>query len=322
MLTLFRNKKQGYIGWLILYLFILKVALFFKTPTVISHSSDGLLYTSCVQSITSFSKNNQVAYTLIILCMQLLLALLVNSIVLQYKLLKQASNITAAIFLLITSLLPCFNYLSAPFIVCILLLLIVRLICDIGNTTKPLQVLFWVGILLGLSLFIYSYAILFIVLVFISILQFRAFVLREYVLVIVGTILPLVYYISGIYLSSGTHLIPYLVHFSLKLPSLFNSVLYNITLLLIGILTLMGLVLSQVQSVQMNIQARKIWGLLFVYFVIALLLFLCTYGEGVYSLWLLPASFFISCLLYNLPTKWGNSLAWLLLLLALFNMWY
>src|SRR5690348_8562914 len=100
--------------------------------------------------------------------------------------------------MMITSLLPEWNYFSAPLIVNTILLFVLNGLFKIYNQQDARGAIFNIGLALGISSFLFFPAITFLIWILLALAVMRPFKLNEWVLCIVGVTTP--YYFYGIYL--------------------------------------------------------------------------------------------------------------------------
>jgi hypothetical protein len=222
-------------------------------------------------------------------------------------------------FLLITSLFKDWNVLSSALIVNTFILFIYGLITQLQNTSTPKTILFNIGMLIGLSNFIYTFSFTFLLLAIIGLITYRAFKLHEYIILIVGYLLPYYCLFSYQYLSDSFDIHNFKLLVSMHLPKFANAKWVLVSVIIIGILSLLGLYMVQDQNRKMNIQVRKSWGLMFFYFCISLCIPFFSADFGYWVLCLIPASAFIgAAFLYLLHPQIKIALHWLVFALAIY----
>jgi hypothetical protein len=168
-------------------------------------------------------------------------------------------------YLLITSLLPEWNYFSAPLLVNTILLFVLSGLFKTYNQSNAKGAIFNIGLGLGLASFIFFPTLTFIIWILLALAVMRPFRLNEWMICIVGILTP--FYFYGVYLFidnkwSWSNLLPY---FSVSLPAVKQSIWLAGSAFLVTVPFLIGGYYVQDNLRKMLIQVRKGWSLLLLY---------------------------------------------------------
>jgi len=173
-------------------------------------------------------------------------------------------------YILITSLLPEWNYFSAPLLVNTILLIILAALFRTYNQPKAQGLIFNIGLGLGLSSFLFFPSITFLVWILVSLAIMRPFNLREWLLCLLGISTPFYFYAAYLLLNdqwSWNSLWPYL---SLTLPMVKQTAWLAGSAFLLVVPFLTGGYYVQESLRRMLIQVRKGWSLILLYLLCAL----------------------------------------------------
>jgi hypothetical protein len=197
-------------------------------------------------------------------------ALYLNKIAATHHLFNRATYLPALTFLLISSLVPQWNYLSAPLIGNWLLLMILSNTLQLYGTTEPRKKLFNIGCFISIAAFLHTPYFMLAVAVLASLALLRPFKAGEWVIAVLGIITP-IYFLTGIlFLVDKISWLQQIPEIDLAIPRTINmpQVFYTV----VGIMVCLGLfgafTLQNFMS-RMLIQPKKLWG------VTLLMTFLC-----------------------------------------------
>ena len=198
------------------------------------------------------------------------------------------SYLPAMAYILITSLFIEWNHFSAPLLINAFLIWIFYRIMILYNVATAGNVIFNIGLLLGIVTMLYYPAIVFIVLIVFTLFIMRPFRIQEWVIAFLGVTTPyyflaLILYFSGQW--SWDHIIPTI---SFNLPKMPTSVFTTISIVLLVIPFVVGGFFVQNNLNKMLIQVRKGWSLLLIFLMISLAVIIID-GDTNYINWILCA---------------------------------
>jgi hypothetical protein len=255
----------------------------------------------------------------------LLQALLFNRICANQKMFPKANFLPAMAFILISSLIPGWNYFSAPLVVNSLLLWTfynLLLLYDKGN---PVGVIYNIGFMMGLITLIFKPTILLLPLIWIALSIMRPFHIREWFVGLMGLLTPYYFMIVFLYLTGRSILGKVLPGLHFSFPEVPPTIYVTISIFLIVIGFLMGGFHMQNNLGKMLIQARKNWSMLLWILLLTSLMMFTSSNTGYSPLLLcsLPLAAFHGAGYFYSKNKYLPSLLyWVSLLFALYiNYW-
>ena len=233
-------------------------------------------------------------------------ALLVTILVNEYRMTNRPSFLPGMSYLLITSLLPEWNYLSPPLIAASFILWGISKLFQLYNLQAANGKIFNIGVLIGLASFFYFPSFLFSICVFVGMMILRPFRLNEMVLFIVGLASP--YYFYSIYLLlTDRFLLQQIFPLSyLHVPYMRNSIWLVASTIFLGFPFIAGGYYIQTHLRKMLIQARKNWSVILLYLVVALFIAFIN-SSSLFTNWVLmaaPFAAFHACTYTYPPRKW------------------
>jgi hypothetical protein len=217
-------------------------------------------------------------------------------------------------YLLLTSLLPEWTYLSAPLVCNTLLIWMFIKLFRLYNIQHARPRIFNTGLLAGLASFLFFPSALFVLCILFGIMILKPFRLNEIVLFLLGCITP--YYFYGIYLFlndafSFWKLFPQI---SIQMPDIKSSIWLAISTLLLAIPFLLGGYFIQIHLRKMLIQVRKNWSILLIYLLLAFFVPFINSDQS-FRTWVLiaaPFAAFHACAYFYQNRQWMNLLLFFL----------
>lgn len=268
MIGLFKQKSPGNIVVLFLFGLMIKLPLFFSPKNSTATPLDGVLYQSLVSGLGANNGFAASALSFVLLYVQALMLIYALN---EYRMLPRHNYLAGAAYLLLTSLLPDWSYLSAPLVSNTLVILLLLLLFRLYNTASPRAQVYNMGLVAGLASMVHvPTAAFFLCLVF-GMVVLRPFRLNEIVLLLLGSLTP--YYFYGVYLflTDNLHWPQFLPRLSIGMPNIKNSLWLAASTALLGIPFLMGGYYVQLHLRKMLIQVRKNWSILLLFLLLAFL---------------------------------------------------
>lgn len=305
---------------LLVYAVILKLKLFLSPAAPLLQPEDAGLYKALLRLMISLHLP-PILFSLITFFLFFGQAVLINRIAGLQKMFPRIQFIPAMSYILVTSLWPEWNQFSSTLIVNTLLIWAFYQMLKTYDATDVVSIIYNTGLILGVAILVYKPVLVFSFLFLFSLFILRPFVLREWVVGVLGVATP--FYFLGIYLFltdqwSGAALNPAL---HLGLPVMPNAIAETISLFLIVFVFMAGGFYLQGQLNKMLIQSRKNWSLALLYLIFGVTaVFLQT--DASFQSWLLccvPLSFFHAAAYFYPEKKFFPSfLQWLLFSYAMF----
>lgn len=303
MLTeIFRSNNPLLILLYLLLILLLRAGLLLSQP-----DSPNILMSP--EPLTQFVYNNlkyipirfDILQLVLGLLLQLLQAIHLNHILSENKILPRRNYVAGMVFILFTSLLPEYAYPGPAMLSLSVYILISGWLFSLFKSDKPYARIYNIGFLASANLFVYFPSALFLLYVMIGLLIMRPFILREWILLILGLISPLYLAFSWNYLSdSSVGLIQpgQIQAAGMQLPERLGQ---WIVLLNYLILTGLSVVFLPASLFGGLIQVRKFAGLMFSFLLLVLLAFFLRQESSYTHLVLLslPLSVVLSILIEN-----------------------
>lgn len=263
---------------LFLYGLFLKLPLFILAAPPEQTVYDGILY----KGLLNISEPINQAFPYWYACLSFLLfyiqALQLNKAAANLKLFQKTNYLPGMSYLLITSLFISWFSFSSILIVNSIIIWVWAKLCGSHNFKTPKTSIFNIGFVISLAAFFYLPALLFILLMLLSITITRPFKLQEWLVGIIGLLTPVYFFAAWLYLSDGWRSFN-LEPFHLSLPQFFQYKWDAVVIVSILIIASIGWFFVQNNMRRQVVQTRKNWQLLYLYFFISLLLIFVTINE-------------------------------------------
>lgn len=317
MIVLFKQKSPANLIVLLIFGLLIKMPLFLYPKAIEARPQDGLLYKLFVSFFTTPGKSNALVCSVIAFALVYLQALLINYVVNEQKMTNRQTFLPAMSYLLITSLVPEWNYLSAALLTNTFILWAFIKSFRLYNTEAASGLIFNIGLLLGISSFFYFPSITFLICILLALLILRSFRVNQFILLLLGITTPFYFYIVYLFLNDQLVIANILPPFHLQLPVIENNIWIAASIVLLGIPFLMGGYFIQTHLRKMLIQARKNWSILLLYLFLSLFIPFINSIDSLQN-WILvtpPFAAFHSCA-YLYPKR--NAVALLLFSITVF----
>ena len=233
-----------------------------------SQAMDGILYKKILLLLQPVSLGFSSVYNVFTFILILVQAIGINKISNDLKLHRQTNYLTGMTYLLVTSLFSEWFSLSAPLIVNTFLIWIWGKLCMLYNNPNPKSTIFNIGFVTGLAAFIYFPSLTFLLLIMMGIAIARPFRLQEWIMGLVGIIMPVYFFASYLYLTDNISGYNF-PGFHLSYPHFFNNYWAYGALVLVGLATIVGIYFINKNISRQIVQTRKSWQLLFLYLTVA-----------------------------------------------------
>ncbi len=262
MIALFKQKNPANFFSLLVVGVLLKLPMFLTPHIPVLTGNEGMLYKAFLRFLENSFGGHAIIYPLAAFLFLFIQSVLLTHFINSHRMMNRANYLPGMAFMLVTSLLPEWNYFSAPLLVGVALLYILFILFKIYHQENAKGLIFNIGLALGIASFIYFPSLLFLIWVLPALMVMRPFRLNECVICILGLAAP--YYFYGIYLVivnewSWQSLWPGL---TMEIPVISQSVWLALSVLLFTIPFLVGGYYVQDNLRRMLIQVRKGWSLL------------------------------------------------------------
>ena len=303
MIGVFKQKSPGNVAVLFIFGLLLKLPIFLYPKSVVATQNDGRLYQWLIHSLTSQSS---VFFSFIAFILLYTQALMLNYMVNEYRLIAKQTYLPAMAYLLVTSLLPEWNYLSSPMLANSFIIWMFIYLFSLYNAAKARAQVYNIGLIAGISSYIFFPSTSFVICVLLGLMILKPFKLNEIILFLIGWMTP--YYFHGIYLFLVNQLSfdNFFPHISLKIPDIKSSIWIAVSTLLLTLPFFIGGYYVQTHLRKMLIQVRKNWSILLLYLMLAFFVPFIN-SDATFYTWILvaaPFTAFHACAYFYPPRKW------------------
>lgn len=270
MIALFKQKSPANLIVLLIFGLLIKMPLFLKPKVIEATDQDGKLYHLFLSFFTTPGKSNAVVCSVVAFFLLYGQALLINYLVNEQRMTSRQTFLPAMAYLLITSLLPEWNYLSAALVTNTLIIWTFIKVFKLYNTNLALGVIFNIGLLLGISTFLFFPSIAFLICIILALMILRPFRIKELFLLLFGILSPYYFYIVYLFMNDRLVLANIFPALKIQVPIIQSNIWVAAAIVFLGTPFLMGGYFIQTQLRKMLIQARKNWSILLLYLFLSL----------------------------------------------------
>ncbi len=316
MINIFRTKNTMSVLLLLLIAFLIKIPSLIHPPIFSLQEENGILNIFLKKHIDT-SLSFSYIFLLVHYVLSVIQALQLNYVVNHQRLYTQYNYLPAFIYILILNVLPEANTLSVPFIINSVLMSILFYLLTLYDTPKPRQSIYNVGLLLGITILLYTPSYLYITVLFLTLFIIRPFRIKEWIIAILGILTPYYFLATYLFLSEQKNVWVYLPNISLHNPITSISFYNQIAIGFIIILLIIGLIYEQKNVHHMVIQIRKSWTILIFAMFISIIIPFVNKGTGTPSFAMCSLTFaaiITNAGLYFSKKTIASIICWLLLL--------
>lgn len=305
MIDLFKQRSPIILVLLLLFGLVLKLPLFLHPKTILATDNDGTLFHLLISFINT-AGNNAAICSILSFLLLLGQAFMINYLMNVHRMIIRSTYLPAMTYLLITSLLPEWNYLSSPLVANTLIIWSLTKLFKLYNLAVVRGEMYNIGLIIGVSSYIYFPSACFIICILIGAMILIPFRLNEIILCLLGGLTPYYFYGSYLFLTDKFTFINFIPHISVKVPEVKSSIYLAAATVLLAVPFLTGGFFVQTQLRKMLIQVRKNWSILLLYILLAFFVpFVNSYNT--FSNWILIAAAFAafhSCAYFYPSRKW------------------
>ena len=279
MINQFRSLNPINLLFLAAYTLFMRMAIFYNLPTN-SEMLEQFPTLLATIPLTSFSPAANIFFAAIIVFVQ---ALIFNRIINSHGLLARPSYLPALLYVTGASLFLPFLLLS-PMLICnYLIIFIIDKFLQLAKTDNAMSIMFDVGMLIALGSLIYFPFIMFMLMLWLSLLMYRPFNWREWFSGIIGfltiAIFVAVFYYWNDKFGTFTELLKPLTN---KFPNKIDIEIDDYLVLIpVGIIIILATLQLRENFFRSFISTRKAFQMLFFMFVISLVSFYTQLGVTV-----------------------------------------
>lgn len=306
MIGVFKQKSPGNVAVLFIFSLLLKLPMFLYPKDTVATVNDGRLYHWLIELLPQGSTMLYSVITFILLYIQ---ALMVNYMINEYRMITRQNFLPAMAFMLITTLLPEWNYLSAPLFSNTLVIWIFIYLFRLYNAPNAKGHIYNIGLIAGINSYIFFPSLVFVICILLGLMILKPFRLNEMILFILGCLTPYYFHAIYLFLASELSFSNFLPHLSVNLPFLENSIWLAASTLLLSVPFLVGGYFVQTHLRKMLIQVRKNWSIVLLYLLLSFFVPFINSAET-YHTWVMiaaPFAAFHACT-YFYAKRWASLL--------------
>lgn len=268
MVFLFRQKSPGNLIILLIFGLLLKMPLFLYPRNTAATPYDEDLYHGFIHFIST-GKDNAFVSSLVAFFLLYVQALMINYLMNEYRMLGKQTYLPGMAYLLVTTILPEWTFLSSPLVSLTFIIWVFILLFRLYNTQTAKGSIYNIGLLLGLSSYVYFPSATFILCALLGLMILKPFRLNEIVLLLMGCLTPYYFYGTYLFLTDQLNVRSFFPHLSLQVPQVKSNLWVAISTLFLTLPFLAGGFFVQTHLHKMLIQVRKCWSILLIYLLLA-----------------------------------------------------
>lgn len=303
---MFRQKSPGNLIVLLFLALFLKLPLFLWPKKITATQNDEDFFHWVINWISSPGTGNGFISSFIAFALLYIQALMVNYLVNEYRLMPRPTYLPAMAYLLITSLLPEWSFLSAPMVATTFIIWLFIKLFRLYNVENARGAIFNIGLLLGISSYFYFPSACFLLCILLGMVVLKPFRLNEVVLLLVGCLTPYYFMAAVLFLQDRLSMATFFPHLSFRIPTIKSNLWLAISILLLAVPFLAGGFFVQAHLHKMLIQVRKAWSVLLFYLLLAFFIPFVNSNSS-FSNWILlavPFACFHASTYYYPAKKW------------------
>jgi hypothetical protein len=272
VIGILKQKNPANLLLLLITGILIKLPMFRHPHEPIVRPTDGALYEGIIQFFSGFAKSSSVFYPILTFTLLFVQAFIITRFINNQRMMTKPNYLSGAAYLLITSLLPEWNYFSAPLLCNTIMLFVLSGLFGIYNKQNARGAIFNIGMALGIAAFLFISSLTFIIWVLLALAVMRPFRINEWLICILGVTTPFYFYAIYMVIVGNFNWQEFVPPVYLSLPSLKQSAWLAASVFFIMIPFLVGGYYVQENLRRMLINIRKGWSLLLLYLLTGLLL--------------------------------------------------
>jgi Family of unknown function (DUF6427) len=304
VITIFKQKNPANLLVLLVTGILIKMPMFMEPHPPVMRPSDGPLYEAIINMLKGPSESFSLFFPVLTYAFLYIQAVVLTRFINNQRMLNKPTYLPGLAYILITTLLPEWNYFSAPLLINTVFLFVLSALFRIYNQPNARGALFNIGLALGIAGFIFGPSFIFIIWILLALLVMRPFRINEWLICLLGVTAPFYFYAVYIVIEGQWTWQKFLPDLYVSLPALKQSLWLSGSVFLLMIPFLTGAYYVQDNLRRMLINIRKGWSLLLLYLLVALLMPFVNTGET-FENWIMgavPLAAFHSCA--YLYTRW------------------
>jgi len=303
VIAIFKQKSPGNVAVLLIFGLLLKLPLFLYPKNIVASQIDGRLYQWLISLLPA---DNTRLYSIIAFLLLYIQALMINYMVNEYRMIIKATYLPAMAFLLLTSLLPEWNFLSSPMLANTFIIWMFIYLFRLYNSANAKAQVYNIGLIAGITSYIYFPSAAFIVCILLGLMILKPFRWNEIVLFFLGCLTPYYFHAVNLFLFSKLNFANFFPHISIQPPDIKNSIWLAGGIFLLTVPFLIGGYYVQANLRRMLIQVRKNWSVLLIYLLLAFFIPFINSDQSFHT-WILvtvPFAAFHACAYFYPLKRW------------------
>ena len=269
MIGIFKQKNPANIILLLVFGVLIKLPMFTRPYRPVVNGDEAVFYKEILRFLEPAGNNNPVVYPIVAFGFLFLQAMILTQFVNNQRMMNRSNYFPGMAYMLITSLLPEWNYFSAPMIVNTLFLFILSALFRIYNQEQAKGSIYNIGLALGVAAFVFLPSLTFVIWVLLALMVMRPFRINEWVLCLLGITTPFYFYAVFLFIKDQWNWSSLVPSLSLGFPAVSQSAWLAGSVFLLTIPFLTGGYYVQDNLRRMLIQVRKGWSLILLYLLVA-----------------------------------------------------
>jgi hypothetical protein len=303
VIAVFKQNSPGNVAVLFIFGLLLKLPIFLYPKNIVAGQIDGRLYQWLVSVLPS---NSLTTYSIIAFGLLYIQALMINYLINEYRMIAKGNYLPAMAYLVITSLLPEWNYLSSPMLANTLIIWMFISLFRVYNSGNAKAKVYNIGLIAGITSYIYFPSSAFGICLLLGLMILKPFRFNEIMLFFLGFFT--LYYFHGVYLFlfSKLNFANFFPQVSIKVPMIKNSIWLAVSIVLLTVPFLIGGYFVQANLRKMLIQVRKNWSVLLIYLLLAFFVPFINSDQSFHTWILITAPFaaFHACAYFYPLRRW------------------
>jgi hypothetical protein len=285
-----------------LFVFILgiliKLPLFRQTKLPVLNEHTAILYKSIITFINSFGSNSATVYAVLAYFILFTQSMQLNKLINDHRMMQRTTFLPAASYLLVTSIMPEWNFFSAPLLVNTLIIFVFAQLFKLYNQQHVNAAIFNIGLAIGLCSFIFFPTIILFLWLIFALMVMRTVRLNEWFICLLGVTAPFYFYAAYLLISGSWSWQTMFTSFRISMPAPGQSLWLAAGSFLLIIPFLIVGYFVQENLRKMLIQVRKNWSLILIYLLFALFIPFLNNDTANFENWILivvPFAAFHAC---------------------------
>lgn len=303
MIAVFKQKSPGNVAVLLIFGLLLKLPLFLHPKNSIATEADGRIYQWLLSLLPA---NNGALCAVIAFVLLYAQALMINYLMNEYRMIGRQTFLAAMAYLLITSLMPEWNYLSSPLVANTFIILMFVFLFRLYNSSSARAGVFNIGFFAGINSYLFFPSSVFVICILLGLMILKPFRFNEVILFLLGCLTPYYFHAAYLLIFGKLNFANFFPHISVRVPEIKSSIYLAASTLLLAIPFLIGGFYVQTHLRKMLIQVRKNWSILLLYLLLAFFVPFINSNQSFHT-WILvtaPFAAFHACAYFYPPKRW------------------